>query len=113
MTAQPQWSSADDETYDLLALVANDQMSPRPDEEWQEYRRALRLCADPFTGVLDPNKLRRCIRGRIAPRRIGAFTNRAKSEGLIADTGEWQISDDTEGRNAGKPCRVYRLRPTT
>jgi hypothetical protein len=49
------------------------------------------------------------LRNVIAPKRIGAFTNRAKAEGLIVDTGEWQVSDDHEGRNAGRPARVYRL----
>lgn len=109
MSTQPQWSPVDDDTASLLSLVANDEMTSRPAEEWEAFATALRRCADPFTRVVDPNKLRRCIRGNIAPRRIGAFTNRAKAEGLIVDTGEWVVSDDTEGRNGGKPCRVYRL----
>lgn len=110
MSAQPEWSPVDDDTADLLSLVANDQMHPRPDHEWSEFVRCLRLGSD-VEGRIDPNNFRRLVRGGIAPRRIGAFTNRAKAEGLIVDTGEWQTSDDTEGRNGGKPCRVYRLSP--
>ena len=108
MTTAPTWSPVDDDTNDLLSLVANDQLHPRPAEEWEVYVGALNRAAD-ASGRIDPNTLRALVRGEIAPRRIGAFTNRAKAEGLIADTGEWQVSDDTEGRNGGKPCRVYRL----
>lgn len=104
----PQWSPVDDDTADLLQLVANDQMHPRPAEEWVAFLNALYLVAED-DGRIDPNELRPVLRGNVAPGRIGAFTNRAKAEGLIADTGEWQTSDDTEGRNGGKPCRVYRL----
>jgi hypothetical protein len=52
--------------------------------------------------------LRPLLRGSVAPNRIGAFTNRAKAEGLIAWDGEWVTSDDREGKNSGKPTRVYR-----
>lgn len=104
----PAWSAVDDETADLLSLVANDQMTPRPEEEWAEFVRCLHYAAD-ADGRISPNRLRPLVRGTIAPRRIGAFTNRAKAEGRIVDSGEWEISDDREGRNGGKPCRVYRL----
>ena len=107
MSTQPQWSPVDDDTADLLSLVANDRMHPRPADEWAIFTDALRSAAD--HGRIDPNVLRGLVRHCVAPRRIGAFTNRAKAEGLIVDTGEWQTSDDTEGRNGGKPCRVYRL----
>lgn len=110
MSAQPQWAPVDDDTADLLSLVANDKMHPRPAEEWDIFVAALRRAADADSRI-DPNVLRPLLRNEVAPRRIGAFTNRAKAEGLIADTGEWQTSDDTEGRNGGKPCRVYRLTP--
>lgn len=109
MSAQPQWSSVDDDTADLLSLVANDQMHPRPAEEWEEFVRAVEFVGRANDGLVPPNALRPLLRNVIAPKRIGAFTNRAKAEGLIVDTGEWQVSDDHEGRNAGRPARVYRL----
>ena len=107
MTA-PAWSPVDDDGADLLSLVAHDRMHPRPAEEWTVFVNALQIAAECEGGLVRPNTLRPMVRNLVAPRRIGAFTNRAKAEGLIADTGEWQISDDTEGRNAGRPCRVYR-----
>ena len=109
MTTQPTWSPVDDDTADLLSLVANDQTHPRPQEEWEFFERALRFAGVADDGRINPNALRAIVRGHVAPRRIGAFTIRAKAEGLIVDTGEWVVSDDTEGRNAGRPCRVYRL----
>lgn len=107
MTTAPHWSPVDDSTADLLSLVADDG-HPSADFEWDEYLRCLHHAAD-TAGRIDPNRLRPLLRGVVAPRRIGAFTNRAKAEGLIADTGEWVVSDDAAGRNGGKPCRVYRL----
>lgn len=37
------------------------------------------------------------------------MNHRACAQGLLRATGEWEVSDDAEGRNTGKPCRVYRL----
>ena len=104
----PTWSPVDDRTADLLALVAHDQAHPRPAEEWDLYVAAVHEAADDG-GRVDPNRLRELVRGRIAPRRCGAFCNRARAEGLLAWAGEWVESTDTEGRNGGKPIRVWVL----
>lgn len=106
MTTYPS-APVDHDTANLLDLIAHDQTHPRPAEEWDRFVQGLRATADE-TGVIDPNWLRENLRGDIAPRRVGAFTNRALSEGLIEPTGEWRVSDDRAGRNGGKPCRVYR-----
>ncbi len=108
MTTTPTWAPTDDTTASLLDLIANDQMHPRPAEEWDRYVQGLRATAD-TSGRIDPNWLRENLRGEIAPRRIGAFCNRAKAEGLIRWDGEWVVSDDAEGRNAGRPARCYVL----
>mgnify|MGYP000501138100 CR=1 FL=1 len=108
MTTTPAWDSVDNYTADLLDLAANDQLHPRPSDEWDLYVTALHDAAD-HRGVISPNRLRPLVRDRIAPRRIGAFTHRALTSGLVAYTGEWETSDDTDGRNSGKPCRVMRL----
>lgn len=108
MTTAPHWSPVDDHTADLLALVA-DTNHPSPDFEWTEYLTAVRHCAALDGGLVRPNRLRPLLRGVVAPRRIGAFTNRAKAERLLVDAGEWEVSDDHHGRNAGRPMRVYRL----
>lgn len=107
MTAAPHWSPVDDETSSLLSLVA-DLDHPSVDHEWHAYLDALRQVAGP-DGVVDPNRLRPLLRGVVAPRRIGALTNKALHSDVIEYTGEWVESDDTEGRNGGKPCRQMRL----
>ena len=107
MTAQPNWSPVDDHTNDLLTLVA-DTDHPSVDFEWLVYCKALAEAAD-FAGRINPNRLRELVRGHVAPRRIGAFTNKALAERLVEYTGEWVVSDDHAGRNGGKPCRMMRL----
>lgn len=102
----PQWSPVDDATADLLTLVA-DTDHPSVDHEWTYYVNALENCGA-VDGLIFPNDLRKHVRGSVAPRRIGAFTNRALKLGMVAYTGDWQISDDHEGKNAGKPARVMR-----
>jgi hypothetical protein len=116
----PQWSAVEEDHADLLALVALGPLAPKTaDEEWAEFVRCLRHAADEH-GVIQPNTLRPLVRGVIAPRRIGAFTHRAISQGLVEyrvvgyqigghPIYDYQISDDTEGKNAGKPARVMRL----
>jgi hypothetical protein len=111
MSAQPEWSPVDDETADLLSLVAAGPMSGHADEEWEEFLRLLQVAAFPQSRrppAISPNVLRGLVRGHVKPQRIGAYTNRALHAGLIEYTGDWEISTDTAGRNAGKPCRVMR-----
>lgn len=107
MSSIPVW--ADSNQGDLLALVAMGAPSTgTADAEWLIFTDALTEAADE-QGVIRPNTLRPLVRGKVAPRRISAFTNRALSEGLVAYTGEWQVSDDHAGRNGGKPARIMRL----
>lgn len=109
MTAQPEWSPVDDDTADLLSLVAVGPMSTGAAErEWLTFTETLAWVAHNCGGQIWPNDLRPRLRGDIAPQRIGAFTNRAIAQKLIEPTGEWQVSDDREGRNGGKPARCYR-----
>jgi len=105
MTTTPAWSPVDDTTADLLALVA-DVGHPSIDREWDDYRAAVARVAD-TDGRVDPNALREAVRGNVAPRRIGALTNRALKLGLLVWRGEWVTSTDREGRNAGRPVRAY------
>lgn len=108
MTTHPTWSPVDDDTADLLTLVA-DVDHPSIDREWTVYVNALRIAAECEGGIIRPNRLRPMVRNHVAPRRIGAFANRALSLGLVAYTGEYEISDDRSGRNGGKPARIMRL----
>lgn len=106
MTATPIWT--DSGQGDLLALVALGPATGTTEREWDLYVAALHQAADE-SGVISPNRLRPLVRDHVAPRRIGAFANRAISQGLVAYTGEWEVSDDHAGRNAGKPARTMRL----
>jgi hypothetical protein len=101
----PQWAPVAEETEDLLTLV-RDEGHASADYEWRAWLAAVRTVAAP-DGRVDPNRLRREVRGVVAPRRLGAFTNRALAAGLLVWRGEWTVSDDHEGRNGGKPCRQY------
>ncbi|MGD9694005.1 MAG: hypothetical protein AB7V20_14345 [Phycisphaerales bacterium] len=102
MTTQPQWSSVDDNTADLLDLIT---MQDESEAEWQEYVTALRHVAR-IHGKILPNELRVFTRDAIKPQRIGAFTHRAIKQGLIRADG-WEVSTDLRGRNSGKPARTY------
>jgi len=105
----PQWSAVDEETADLLALVATGPLAPPvADEEYDEFKRCLRYVslAD---GIVDPNAMRPLLRkADIAPRRVSAFYHKASAEDLIRATGDWVLSDDKQGGNAGRPVRTYR-----
>jgi hypothetical protein len=102
-----EWEPVDDDTASLLTLVA-DEHHVSADHEWSLFVEALRTVAIGPGGRIGPNELRPLLRGKVAPRRIGAFTHRALSQGLVEYTGAYEISDDTHGRNGGKPARVMR-----
>lgn len=103
----PRWSPVDSEQADLLTLVA-DEGHVSADFEWSAFTAALIEVAN-VDGIVPANLLRQVVRGKVAPRRIGAFTNRALAAGIIEWRGEWVTSDDREGRNAGRPVRQYVL----
>lgn len=106
MTA-PVWD--DSGQGDLLALVATGNIATTTAEaEWSEYVEALLFLAALHNGIIRPNDLRPLVRGKVAPRRIGAFTSRALALGYVVYTGDWQVSDDTAGKNGGKPARILR-----
>ena len=106
MSAYPS-GPLDGYTGDLLDLIATEP-TPPVDREWADFTTALTAAADTH-GRVSQNDVRPLIRGRVAPRRIGPFYRRACLAGLLAWRGEWAVSDDTEGRNGGKPCRVYEV----
>lgn len=106
----PQWAPIDDDTADLLTLVADDGRLC-VEAEWDLYVECLRWSQNCVAGGdsrINPNVLRGVIAGRIKPQRVGAFTHRALSAGLVEYTGQYVISTDTRGKNSGKPCRELR-----
>lgn len=100
------WDSVDNYTSDLLSLVATDP-HPSSNYEWACFVGVLAATASLHDGRLDQNDYREQLRGVVAPRRIGAFHNRALAEHLIEWSGEWSISADSKGRNAGRPTKTY------
>lgn len=106
MTAQPRWE--DSGQSDLLELIALGSPTGTSDAEWRIFEEALYTAADE-EGRIMPNTLRPLVRGKVAPRRISAFTSRALARGLVEYDGGWEVSDDLAGRNTGKPARVMRL----
>jgi hypothetical protein len=109
VTAHPVWSAVDAEMGTLLDLIADPDAVPNltPDQEWRTYVLALRTVAAMHDGAISANVLRPSVRGVVKPSRIGAFCRRAQLEGLIVADG-WEVSDDTESGNAGRPARNYR-----
>lgn len=105
--AGPQWSAVDDDTADLLSLVASEHPAiPQEEREWEHFVAVLQEVAL-ATGLIDQNVTRPLLRGEVKPQRVGAFFHRATKAGLIRVEG-WNTSDDLEGKNGGKPARVYR-----
>lgn len=105
---KPQFSPVDEETADLLDLIANDQFSVSTDRDYDVFVDALKAAARQSpAGTVRQNVVRKLIDGRIFHKRVGPFYRRASLAGLIRATGDFEISDDKAGRNSGKPCRVY------
>ena len=101
----PTWKPVDTATADFLELVG-DTNHVSAAREWSDFLRCLKHCTALNNGVIEPNALRPMVRGVVAPRRIGAFVNKALRAGLVEHNGSWQTSDDRVGRNAGRPMRV-------
>jgi hypothetical protein len=102
----PIFAPVDEPTADLLALVALGSSTGTADAEWDLYVDALATVAARHAGLIFPNELRQMVRGKVAPKRLGALTHRALKRGIVRRTGDWQTSDDHEGRNAGRPVAV-------
>lgn len=75
--------------------------------EYVVFVRALKSVAR--DGLIHQRDVRPIIRGRIEPKHIGTLYRRAKAEGLLADTGEREPSNDAAGRNTDKLDRIYAL----
>lgn len=105
----PRWSAVDDDTADLLTLVANQQSAlPEPERQWQHFLSVMRQVArrDMFGLFIDQNDARKLLRGEVSPSRVGAFYHRAARMGLIRRAG-WNESDDRASRNRGKPQNTW------
>lgn len=89
---------------DLLGLIAGDRLHASDREAVvdairRSVREDLTVCANDWR----PN-----IPAYVYPRVVGATVHALVADGTLTRTGSWAISDDTKGRNGGKPCPVYR-----
>lgn len=98
------------DTLATVQLVATDW---RAQEDWERFEEACRDCAH-YIGHVDPNWVRGALTNEhgltIEPRRYSAFWCRAASKNGFLDFSHWGINSDSKGKNAGKPCKSYKLR---
>lgn len=94
---------------DLLDLLAND---PRKDLDYRAFLDACRNEATITLGVVSINGVRWWMTNRygytVEPRRYSTFWRRARLDGHLERTGDYETNTDTRGRNSGKPQPVYR-----
>lgn len=78
------------------------------DGEWSLFVAAVKQAARP-DGTVHQSDVRPLYRGKVNPKHVGPLYRRARSEGLLVDTGQREPSSDVAGRNTDKLERVYRL----
>lgn len=94
----------DPNTAALLDLMDGDPIHARDREAVID---AIRAAVRP-DGTVCGNDWRGLIPQWVYPRVIGATVHALGRHGVLQATGDWAISDDTAGKNSGKPVRVYR-----
>ena len=94
----------DPNTAALLDLMDGDPIHARDREAVID---AIRAAVRP-DGTVCSNDWRGLIPQWVYPRVIGATVHALARHGVLQATGDWAISDDTAGKNSGKPVRVYR-----
>ena len=107
----PTWAPVDDDTASLLDLIAED-WRPFAEADRNTIATAIREDAEAHGGEVHPNRVRAALAGlpvieQPKPTRVGPTYRALCLSGVIAENG-WDISNDTHGKNAGKPCRIYR-----
>lgn len=95
---------ADRERDAVLALIAGDPKNARSRSAVVE---AIAASVDP-DGCTCANLWRPLIPSWVYHRVVGATVNALTKAGVLVPTGEWVVSDDTHGRNSGRPMRRYR-----
>lgn len=106
----PQFAPADDETQDLLSLIAND---PRHAEDEQRFLDACQSDARDHGGIVSVNRVRSLLTNRhgltIEPRRLSALWNAHTGRGkAMVTTGDWETCQGSSSGNDGRPFRLRR-----
>lgn len=117
MTTQPRWSPLDEPTAALLDLLDAD-WRPFVAADRNTVAGAIRDDARFHDGQVDPNRVRAALAAlpvfsQPKPQRVGPVYRALCYLGFLEVAG-WGFSDDTHGRNSGKPMRTYRwIGPTS
>lgn len=111
MTATPTWSATDETTADLLDLIEAD-WRPFAEADRNTVARIIRDDADAHGGEVNQNRVRFALAQlpvleQPKPQRVGPVYRALCLRGDLREDG-WDESNDTHGRNSGKPCRLYR-----
>ena len=111
MTAQPHWSSLDDDTGDLLDMIQAD-WRPFAEDDRNTVARAIRDDGLDHAGEVNPNRVREAlaslpVAAQPKPQRVGPVYRALRLMGDLEVAG-YDTSDDHRGRNSGKPCLTYR-----
>jgi hypothetical protein len=97
--------AVDTHTGSLLDLIADDQIHA---DDRAEIERVILAVALEYDGRIDPNIVRRRLPAWVQPQLVGP-TYRALCLAREIEPAGWTTSNDTRGRNSGKPARTYRL----
>jgi hypothetical protein len=108
-TAQPQWGPAEDETYDLLSLVA-DPDRPVGRDAVAAFVAACERDARHHGGDVSVNRVRALLaHADIPPRRLSALWAQFTGEGrLMRKTGRWESCAGSTSGNDGRPFPIRR-----
>ncbi len=96
---------------DLLTAIAE---NPLADRYRDRIRAAIKADAAMHDGVVNPNRVRARLlhpaSGRldVDPRILSATYGALSAQGILEHHG-WTVNDDTNGRNVGKPQRLWLL----
>lgn len=90
----------------VLALISGDPLHAR---DRAAIIDAISAAVRP-DGTVSSNDWRGLIPTWVYPRVVGATVNALTKAGVLTPTGQWVISDDVLGRNAGRPARIYAWR---
>ena len=107
-------------TGDTLATVQLVSHDWRADEDWERFEEACRACAvieivQHGHAHVYPDHVRLLLTNpdgelSLKPQRLSGFYSRAAGKSGFLDFSHWDISEDTKGRNQGKPCKIYKIR---
>lgn len=106
----PSWQPVDDETADLLSLIADD---PRKDADYALFLRVCWQDAKAHGDYVSVQRVRRRMSNEhgliVHPRTYSAFWSKACAKaGPMVTTTEWDLNDDKRARNGGKPQRLRK-----